>query len=115
MKPMMDLPTVRIEAPDGRALSTKVFIDDVEQTGLTHVSLDIDAKYPNGVEIMLDRMASVHVNGKAKTRDRWEAVALVSVAGTRREYVGEGGSLAEALRDVAALVGRDERNGMLRG
>lgn len=116
MKPMKDLPSVRIEAPDGTGITAKVFVDDVEQRGLTHVSFDVDAK--SVTEVTMERIASVTFSGRADAKDHWDVRAFLTVpqqGGAVHEYTGSGSTLSEALRDIAALVGQDERNGVLRG
>lgn len=103
-------PTVRIDSADGRGYGTKVFVDEVEQTGLTSVHIDMEATDVN--RVTMERFARVMFDGLAKVDDLWRVTAIITRAGpkmTTSEFTGSGSSVAEAIRDIAVLVGRAER------
>jgi len=108
-------PTVKLTG-GALGISMTLLVDDVEQTGVTHVSVDADAKGVN--EVVIERMgAELNIEVQARVRDRWDMTArLTGLTGhLPREFHGQGASLAEAIRDIAAMVGHAERNGELRG
>gem|GEM_PF-2142708 len=121
LRRLSDVPTVKVAADipmvkmvgGTTGVATKVYVDDVEQRGVTHVSLDVGLRESN--EVVIERRALLDIAVQANVRDRWDMLARLSLPGLPpREFHGQGGSLAEAIRDIAAMVGHAERDGDFR-